>query len=126
MVKKTKKQKITFKSIIRLTIFIVIIFFLINFLDKNKDKSNLAIDPTSYVGESLGGQILGEIYPKLPEDSRYKLEHFDQTSLGKFFNNSSIFLNDQLNGFPQKQIKEFKKDLIKKISDDLIKDIDNQ
>lgn len=126
MVKKIKKQKITLKSIIRLIIFIALVFFLINFFDKNKDNPNLVADPTSYVGESLGGQILGTIYPKLPEDSRHQLEHFDQTTLGKFLSNSSAFVNEQLNGFPQRQIKELKKDLIKKISDDLIKDIDNQ
>ena len=49
-----------------------------------------------------------------------------QTSLGKFLKNSSDYAKDQLNGFPQKQIKQFKIDLIKNISDDLIKDIDNQ
>jgi hypothetical protein len=126
MVKKKKVEKITLKSIFRLVVFIIIVFFLINYLDKQKNQKTIISDPTLYVGESLGGQILGEIYTKLPQDSQYQLNHFDQTFLGKFFNNSSNFIKNQLDGFPQKQIKQFKKDLIKNISDDLIKDIDNQ
>lgn len=126
MVKKSKVQKITFKSIIRLIIFILVVFCLINYLDNQKNQKISLADPTSYVGESLGGQILGDIYPKLPEDSRYQLEHFDQTPFGKFFKNSSDYVKNQLDGFPQKQIKQFKKELIKNVSDDLIKDIDNQ
>jgi len=125
MVKK-KPQKITFQSILRLSIFIVIVIILINLLDKEKASKNTSSDPTSYIGENLGGQILGEMYSKLPQNSRYQLENFNQTSVGKFFKNSSDYIKNQLNGFPQKQIKQFKKDLIKNISDDLINDIDNQ
>lgn len=126
MVKKKKVQKITFKSILRLSIFVLIIYFLINYLDKYQKQKVYYTDPTSYVSENLGGQILGTIYTKLPEGSRYQLEHFDKTFLGKFLKNSSDYTKDQLNGFPQKQIKQFKINLIKNISDDLIKDIDNQ
>lgn len=126
MVKKSKVQKITFKSIIRLTLFILIVYLLINLLNQQQEPIKLSKDPTSYIGESSGGQILGTIYSKLPQDSRYQIEHFDQTFLGKFYKSSSDYLKWQLNGFPQKQIKQFKKDLIKNISDDLIQDIDNQ
>lgn len=126
MVKKSKVKKITYKSIIRLIIFIIIIYFSIKFLDQQSNPTPNLIDPTSYVGKNVGGQILGAIYPKLPEDSRYQIEHFDQTTIGKFIKNSSTYISNQLNGFPQKQIKQFKKDLIKNISDDLIQDIDNQ
>ncbi len=126
MVKKKKKQKITFKSIIRLSIFIVIIAFLINILSQSQKSIVTKIDPTSYVGESSRDQILGTIYSKLPSDSQYQLEHFDQTPLGIFYKNSTDYIAKQLNGFPQKQIKEFKKQLIKNISDDIIKNIDNE
>lgn len=126
MVKKSKAQKITFKSIVRLSILLIIIYILINILSQSKKTSLLPNDPTSYVGENTGGQIFSNIYSKLPQESRYQLEHFDQTFIGKTYKQSVDYIQLQLNGFPQKQIKQIKKDLIKNISDDLIKDIDNQ
>lgn len=126
MVKKSKVQKITFKSIIRLAFLILIIYLLINLLKQQQKPIVSSNDPTSYIGENTGGQILGVIYSKLPQDSRYQLEHFEQTLLGKFLKNSSDYIKNQLDGFPQKQIKQLKKDLIKNISDDLIENIDNQ
>lgn len=126
MVKKSKVQKITFKSIIRLTIFILIVYFSINILNQQQKPIISTNDPTSYIGENSGGQILGTVYSKLPPDSRYQIEHFDQTFLGKTYKNSIDYIKWQLNGFPQKQIKQLKKDLIKNISDDLINNIDSQ
>jgi hypothetical protein len=126
MVKKKKKQKITFKSIIRLSIFVVILTFLINILSQQQKPFTKKVDPTSFVGENSGGQILGTIYSKLPTDSRYQLEHIDQTLLGKIYQDSKNYVVTHLNGFPQKQIKEFKKQLIKNISDDLIENIDKK
>jgi hypothetical protein len=98
---------------------------LINFLDQKNSQKNTLLHIALPIDESFGGQILGEIYTKLPETSRYQLEHFDQTVVGQFIINSSNYIKDQLNGFPQKQIKQFKKDLIKNVSDELIKGIDN-
>ena len=126
MVKKSKVQKITLKSIIRLTIFIFFVYLAISLLSQKQQPVVSSIDPTSYIGETSGGQILGTVYSKLPSDSRYQIEHFDKTFLGKFYKNSAEYLTKQLNGFPQKQIKQLKKDLIKNISDDLIKNIDNE
>jgi len=125
MVKKKKIQKITFKSIVRLSIFLVIIFFSIKLLSQQKNPINNT-DPTLFVGEEPGGKILGEIYSKLPQDSRYQIEHFNDTFLGKLYQNSRNYIVSQLNGFPQKQIKEFKKQIIINISDDLIENIDKQ
>lgn len=125
MVKKKKVQKITFRSILRLSFFLLIVFLLINFLDQKNNQKNTTLDFSLPINESVGGQILGEMYIKLPEKSRYQLEHFDQTTIGIYINNTTNYIKDQLNGFPQKQIKQFKKDLIKSVSDELIKDIDN-
>lgn len=125
MVKKKKVQKITFKSILRLTFFLLLIFLFINFLDQKNSQKNTLSNIVLPIDESFGGQILGEIYTKLPEKSRYQLENFDQTIVGQFISNSSNYIKDQLNGFPQKQIKQFKKELIKNVSDELIKGIDN-
>ena len=125
MAKKSKPQKITFGSIIRLIIFGIIVFFLISWFSQSQNPTNLSNDPTLFVGETIQSyNVLGDMYSKLPEDSRHQLENFNQTQVGKFISNSTEFIKSKLNGFPQKQIKEIKKGIIKNISDDMIKNID--
>lgn len=124
MSKKNKPQKVTFKSIFRLILFLLIILIIISIISSQKTNQTEIDDPTVYIGESLGGDVLGEVYSKLPEKSRYQIENFNQTEVGIFFQNSTEYLKTQLNGFPQKQIKEIKKAIIKNISDDMIKNIE--
>lgn len=124
MAKKSKPQKITFGSIIRLIIFGVIVFFLISWFSQQQSPTTSSSDPTLFIGETVQSNVLGDMYSKLPEDSRHQLENFNQTQLGKIFSNSSEFIKSKLDGFPQKQIKEIKKGIIKNISDDMIKNID--
>ncbi len=124
MSKKTKPQKVTLKSIIRLILFLAIVFLIISFISRQQTIKTEISDPTVYIGESLGGGVLGTFYSKLPEKSRYQIENFNQTEAGIFLQNSTEYLKNQLNGFPQKQIKEIKKAVIKNISDDMIKNIE--
>ncbi len=123
MSKKSKSQRITFKSIFRLVIFLILVYLLINWFSQKDSLSNN--DPTVFIGETVASSnVLGVIYSKLPQDSRYQLENFNQTQLGNIFSNSSEFIKSKLNGFPQKQIKELKKAIIKNISDDMIRNIE--
>lgn len=127
MSKKDKVQKITFKSVIRLTIFSVLVYFAISFLDQKNSNKKIISDPTvaiDEINESLGGDILGEAYSALPEDSRNQLENFDQTKIGKFFSNSAEYIKQQFDGFPEKQIKEIKKSLIKNVSEEMIRQVE--
>lgn len=124
MSKKNKYQKITFHSLIRLIIFILIIFFSIQWLSHQKQSNSNLSDPTTYINEEIKNNFLSNIYQKLPKDSRYQLEHFNETKVGIFFQDTSKYIQQQLNGFPDKQIKEIKKSVIKNISDDMIKNID--
>jgi len=126
MVEKPKKQKITFKSLLRLTIFLVLVYFLISFLDQQK-QNQLKNDPKlsfDEIDESLAGDVLGDVYSKLPQDSRDQLENFDQTEIAKFFNSSTQYIQEKLDGFPQKQIKEIKKNIIKNISEEMIRQVE--
>lgn len=127
MAKKHKPQRITFGSVFRLIIFSIIIFFLISWLSQ-KPNTNLTVnDPTLFIGEtSSSSNVLGDMYSKLPENSRQQLENFDQTQVGKFVSNTTEYIKSKLDGFPQKQIKEIKKGIIKNISDDMIKTIDEK
>lgn len=124
--KKSKVQKITLKSIFRLIVFILIVYGLINVLSQEKKPTTTLTDPTLYIGENIGGQILGTVYSNLPQDSRNQLENFQDTYLGKLYFDTSKYISEQLNGFPKKQINQLKKDLINKISQDLINNIDSQ
>ncbi len=125
MVKKKKPQTITFKSILRLAVFSLIVFFLISWLSQKPSSKISQNDPTLFIGESnTSSNVLGDMYDKLPEDSRQQLENINQTEIGKFISNTSEYIKIQLDGFPQKQIKEIKKEIIRNISDDMIKSID--
>lgn len=125
MVKKKKPQTITFKSILRLAVFSLIVFFLISWLSQKPSSKLSQTDPTLFIGETDdSSNVLGDMYNKLPEDSRQQLENINQTEIGKFVSNTSEYIKVQLDGFPQKQIKEIKKEIIRNISDDMIKSID--
>ena len=124
MVKKKKPQTITFKSILRLAVFILIVFFLISWLNQEPSSEVAQSDPTLFIGETESSNVLGDVYDQLPEDSRQQLENLDQTEIGKFISNTSEYIKVQLDGFPQKQIKEIKKEIIRNISEDMIKSID--
>ncbi len=127
MSKKDKVQKITFKSIVRLAIFSVLIYFTISFLDQKNSNKAILNDPTvafDEVNQPLGENVLGEMYSALPEDSRNQLENFNETETGKFFSNSLKYLQEKLDGFPQKQIKEIKKGLIKNVSEEMIRQVE--
>lgn len=119
MSKKDKSKKITFKSILRFIIFLILVWLLISFFNQKNLEKEPVNDPTISLDEfnqSLSGDVLGEMYQKLPQDTRNQFEDF--------WNNSSGFIQQKLNGFPQNQIKEIKKAVIKNISDEMIKNID--
>lgn len=126
MLKKIKTQKITFKSLIRLIIFIIIIYFSINWLQSQKPSNSNIIDPTLYIHEPSNNTFLSDFYQKLPGDSRYQLEHFNQNKINLWFQDKWQYLQQQLNGFPSRQIKEIQKGVIKNVSDGMIKNIDQK
>ncbi len=125
MAKKSKPQRITFGSIIRLIIFAIIVYLLISWFSQKSSVNTSISDPTLFIGETVSSSnVFSNLYSKLPENSRHQLENFNQTQVGKFISNSTEFIKSKLDGFPQKQIKEIKKGIIKNVSDDMIKNID--
>jgi len=126
MSRKNKHQKITFQSLIRLIIFIIIIYFSINWLQSQKPSDSNISDPTTYLGEQTNNTFLSDLYQKLPGDSRYQLEHFSQSNFSLWFQDKWQYLQQQLNGFPSRQIKEIQKSIIKNVSDGMIKNIDQK
>ncbi|MDD4938170.1 MAG: hypothetical protein PHX34_04140 [Candidatus Shapirobacteria bacterium] len=121
---KEKKIHFTFKTFIRLLIFGLIIYFSINWFSNNKKSSVLGDTDITLFDEETKNNFIPNIYQKLPEGSRYQLEHLNETKIGIFFQDKFSFLQSQLNGFPNRQIKEIQKSIIKNVSDDMIENID--
>jgi len=121
---KEKKFHFTFKNLIRLVIFALILYFSINWFSNNQKTSVLGDVDTTILDEETKNNLVPNLYQKLPQNSRYQLEHFKETEIGLFLQDKFGFLQSQLNGFPDRQIKEIKKSIIKNVSDDLIKNID--
>jgi hypothetical protein len=119
---KKKEFHFTFGVFLRLLIFSLIIYFSINYFISQKNNSfSFPIDNTLAIDEETKNNFLPKIwqniYSKLPENSRYQIEHLNQ-------NPTIFYLQNQLNGFPQKQIKEIQKMIVKNVSDNIIKNID--
>lgn len=116
MSKKIKPQKITFKSFVRLLIFCAIIYFSINWLSSQPQKSFLS-NSSLVLGQETNANFLNQIYQQLPQKSRLYIENFD-------FQKTTASLKNSLDGFPQKQIKEIQKKMVKDVSDKVIENID--
>lgn len=119
---KKKEFHFTFGVFLRLLIFFLIIYFSINYFASSKNNlSSPSIDTTLAIDEQTKNNLLPNffqnIYGKLPESSRYQIEHLKE-------NSTIVYLQNQLDGFPQKQIKEIQKMIVKNVSDNIIKNID--
>ncbi|MDD2482741.1 MAG: hypothetical protein PHE32_02685 [Candidatus Shapirobacteria bacterium] len=130
---KKKHVKFTFKSIIRLIIFSVIIFFIISYISGQKLNSSLSIDPTISINEKQSNFILGKtteignnIYNSIPEGSRQQLENLNQTPAVNFIQEKINLIKEASQGFPQKQIKEIQKMLLKNVYENSLRNIDSQ
>lgn len=118
--KKLKKKpfRFTLGHLIRLGLFIALIYFLINYLAKNQTNFNTQNDvlgdtiPTS----DIINKYSTDIYQKLPPDTQQKITKLPELPI-------ILELKKQLNGFPAKQINELKIEIIKKVSQDLINNI---
>lgn len=121
---KKKEFHFTFGVFLRLLIFSLIIYFSINYFISQKNISfSSTVDSTLAIDEETKNtflpQFLQNIYSKLPENSRYQLEHIKE-------NQTIISIQNQLNGFPGKQIKELQKLIVRNVSDTIIKNIDEK
>lgn len=119
---KKKEFHFTFGVFIRLLIFFAIVYFSIQyFINQESYSINKTIDNTLAIDENTKNNLLPQffqtIYSKLPENSRYQIEHIKENQI-------VLSIQDKLNGFPGKQIKELQKLVVKNVSDTIIKNID--
>ena len=106
------KTKINLNSLIRLAIFLVIIFFAISYLSSNTSDINV-LSATSDISSQIP-QV--DISKFIPSDS----------PIYSNFQEKYQYLKDQLQDFPQKQIKEIQKELLKQTYQDILKTIENK
>jgi hypothetical protein len=112
-VKSKHHQEFTIATFVRLIIFAIVIFFLINYFSGSSNQSVLG-DSTINLSP-----YTEQITNLLPEKSRQALQNLPTSSV-------VTYIQQQSAGFPQKQIKEIKKAVIKDIYDKILKSIDTQ
>lgn len=117
---KKKEFKFTFKVLIRIIIFAGLIYLIISYVSVNKINKTIEInDLTTILGEeSSASSYLNSIYNMIPERSRNQLENINQNPV-------LIFIQKQMEGFPNKQIKEIQKAIIKNIYDNMMENIES-
>jgi len=115
-VKKLKKKpfRFTLGHLIRLGLFIALIYSLINYFSQNQANPNIKND---VLGDTIPtadiiNKYSTDLYQKLPPDTQQKITKLPELPI-------ILEIKKQLNGFPTKQINQFKLDLIDKISQDL-------
>ena len=124
-----KSNRIGSKSVIRLIIFLAVIYFSIFYLSRNFQKKEMLTDPT-VLGQEIETiatpqlkPFFDQIYQSLPQDSRQKIENTEQIPAIIYIREKYDDLKDQVNGFPQRQINQLKKEIIQSVYDDLMQGI---
>jgi hypothetical protein len=122
--KDDKNQQFTFKTLVRLLLFSLLLYYLFTYLSQNIVDKQSRNDPTVLGQESEESTIfLKDVYLSLPESSRQKLENLDQFPPYLYLEKQSNYLLNQINGFPQKQLNQLKKDIIQSVYQDLMKNL---
>ena len=128
--KKKKDFHFTFNHFIRLSLFALLIFYLINYFSQTpQNTSETLIDDPTVLGIQTQSQfpppLFNDLYLKLSPDTRQKIEAIPSLPVIIKSQQQIEALKKQANGFPQKQINQFKKELIRSIADDLIDKVDD-
>lgn len=118
----------TFQTLVRLVIFALFVYLLIDYLSFASRGRQSLTDPT-ILGEEiqLPSNLIEDqfksLYQSLPPDSRRQLENLNQLPAVSYLQHQLEYFQGQLNGFPQKQIRQFKKQLLENIYQNLTQDL---
>ncbi len=129
MAKKKHEQQFKFSSanIIRLAIFSVVIYFLINFLSAQDQSSVLSsTDSIGSTPDTLGGMVAQiDITQYLPDYLSQRLTDLPKSSAIIYLQDQLNKYSSELNGFPQKQINDLKLQIINQLYQDAVKSIND-
>jgi hypothetical protein len=127
--KKKHEQQFKFSSanIIRLAIFSVVIYFLINFLSAQGQSSVLSsTDSIGSTPDTLGGMVAQiDITQYLPDYLSQRLNDLPKSSAIIYLQDQLNKYSSELNGFPQKQINDLKLQIINQLYQDAVKSIND-
>jgi len=128
------KQKEDFRlrptHLIRVSIFLAIIYYLINYLSSQSPKPIIVNDPTTILGEQIQNNgdlkdFSSKIYQSLPPESQTLFNNLPQNPVIISLQQRIDYFKDQSKDFPQKQIKEIQKELLKRFYQNALDNIDN-
>ena len=118
--KDPKPFKFELTHLLRITIFVVLVYLLISFFStKNINKTNTPFDT------SIVNSLFTPLINKIPAETIEKFNKIPQTPAVLGVTNTIDTIRHNLDGFPSKQINNFKKDIFTQIYQSIIKDIDD-
>ena len=128
--KHKEEFKLTPAHLIRIAIFLVLIYFSINYLSTKTLTTPAFKDPTTILGQQTQNQnnlkkYTDKLYQSLPPESQNILNNIDQNPAIISLQQKLDELKEQTQGFPQKQIKEIQKELLKRFYQNALESIDN-
>jgi len=128
--KKDKDFHFTFKHFLRLLAFIVIVYYLFNYLSSSLENRDYNPNDPTVLGQSSKSEelpkIFDDLYQNIPSDTKDKIEAIPSLPVIIKAQEGLSSLQKELNGFPQKQLNQFKKELIRSVADDMINKIDQE
>lgn len=134
VVKKSKKKEyhFSFQTVIRLLIFLAIIYLIITtisaqkfHLDSEYDSTVLGEEVSSSSAQLFFKNTLDSAYEILPPQSREIIKDIDKNPVVITLQEKFDYIRNESADFPQRQIKEIKKAIINSIYRDMIKNIDS-
>jgi len=107
----------------RWLIFIIVIFLIYSYISNNR--SHVLGDSTITLQEQLNLQpVIDNIISQLPPQSQNTLKNLNTLPIVLSVQDKVNLVNQNLNGFPDKQIKQFLRYLIITFSNSLLKSVD--
>jgi len=128
-IKKTKEPfRLSLQHIIRITLFLFIIFGVISLINKTPKKN--FTDPTVSKEESQPNNnnlatFLSDNFEKLPNPTKEKILGVTDTKIVKNIYTFFDTIKKEIPNFPQKQINSLKKSIIDNIYQDITKNLEN-
>lgn len=123
---KEKHQGFGFQTLLRVIIFLLIVFFLINYFAQKAGQNEKSGFP-SVLGDQTLKPYSDWALQQIPPESRQTLQDLPHSpAIIQLQGKISEIQNKYLDGFPDKQIKEIQKAVIKDVSNRLIENIDKK
>lgn len=128
--KHKEEFKLTPTHLIRISIFLLLVYLSINYLSSQTSASPVFKAPTNILGKQTQNQnnlkfYTNKLYQSLPPESQNILKNIDQNPAIISLQQKFIELKKQTQDFPQKQIEDIQKELLKRFYQNALENIEN-